>query len=299
MHAASILVLPLIMLLIASCRTVSGQDSELKLDEGIFDHDGSKYPMVWGIAKGDPSTLASGTKYGAASCTGTAISKTVIITASHCVKDNSPDQAYWLVNHATLALVDTSNQLIFGKAVFNPDSVKSETSEPGKTIEFKTDVALIQFPDANFQHTIKLAKEAPERGDTVNIVGYGYDSARNVVGRQYGASKVVSIINPRTKDPMGESIFEFFHSMIWISFDRSRNSGSRGIVNSGTLPGDSGGPLLIKGKLAGVLYGGTYWNDDRSVSDQQRFKDSLYANLQHPSNKGFLKQMKDQGWEIP
>jgi V8-like Glu-specific endopeptidase len=282
-----------------ACRTPIGDDSGLKLDEGIFDKDGSKYPMVWGIAKGDPLTLPTGEKFGATFCTGTAISKTVIITAAHCVKGNPPDQDYWLVNHANLALVDGSSTLMLGRAIFNPDAVRRADVAPGKTMEFIADIALIQFSSANFKDTLMLSADLPKKNDKVTIVGFGYDSAKNLVGRQYGMSKVTKVITSRTKDPFDDSIYEFYNNMIWVSFDRTLNSKSKGSVNSGIVPGDSGGPLIFKNKLAGTLFGGTYWNDLRNEADRKKYKDSVYTNLQHASNLAFLKNAKAQGWDVP
>ncbi len=286
-----------------ACRTPSGDNSELKLDEGIFDKDGSKYPMVWGIAKGDPKTLPSGEKFGVAFCTGTAISKTVIITAAHCVKDNPTDQAYWLVNHANLANVDSSRTLLLGRAIFNPNAVRQDDTAPGavpsSTLEFIADIALIQFLNADFKNTMMLSTDQPKKNDKVAIVGFGYDSGQNLVGRQYGMSKVMKIMTSRTKDPFGNTTYEGYNSMIWISFDRTLNIKHKRTVNSGTTRGDSGGPLIFKNKLAGTLYGGTYWSDGRSEADQKRYKDSIYTNLQHASNLEFLKKAKEQGWDVP
>jgi hypothetical protein len=60
--------------------------------------------------------------------------------------------------------------------------------------------------------------------------------------------------------------------------------------NTGTSHGDSGGPILIDGKVAGVLSGGaSAWNYDYS----------WYANVQHPDNLRFLKQLKADDWDIP
>lgn len=286
----------LILVFLCSCQLRRESDADLKLEHGMEDKTGKKFPAVWGIAKGTPSKLESGTPYGQPLCTGTAISKTVILTAGHCVNDDPPGQKYWLVNHGLLALVDSSNQLIEGVALLNPKARNGETRSDS-TQGFVADTALIRFENANFTDTVSFHTSTLKTGQVVEIVGFGYDDTQKLVTRQYGKNKILDIIDANSKDPSGDKIFDFYHSMIWIQLDRKLNVRRR--VNAGTVPGDSGGPLLIKGKLAGILYGGTYWDKNATPEYKEQYNDSIYVNLKHPSNVEYFEAARSQGWDVP
>lgn len=271
-----------------ACKQSPSKSANVKLDEGIVDTDGSHFPAVYGIATGAPSSLPSGELYGAPICTGTAVSDTVILTAAHCFLGSSKGQKYWLVEQGMLALVDKSGKILEGTATVNSMSLIDASTLADNKAGFVADLAVLTFPQAKFAKKLAIAETSVHASDDVTIVGFGYDSVRNVVSRQYGATKVVAVVDSKTMDPFGKLVFSFYESMIWTQFNRELNSG--GIINSGTVSGDSGGPMIFKDKIVGVLYGGAYWHKDRSPGDQLKYKDSIYVNIQHPSNQAFLKK---------
>ena len=186
----------------------------------------SDYPAVAGVA-----VLLDGGVV--ASCTGTLISPSVVITAAHCV---------------------ASGPLAIAAVFFPPGSdtgVQYDVAAYDIEPEYSSDVLavadiavlLLQSPVAGVT-PIPLATKTPRTGTKSIIVGYGQDETGRIGLKEFGTIRVKKC--PRTFRPAGFVRGQLARSLCWRPKQRHQD----------TCPGDSGGPLLAKSALAGVTSGG-------------------------------------------
>jgi hypothetical protein len=202
------------------------------------------------------------------------------------------------VDYNLRPLYNTAGGYLIGEAQAHPLSQYSS----GVSWRQPYDLAFIRVQTPSFTSTYRFSDREASPGDSAKLIGYGTDRRRQTIGRQYGFNKVVSILKPGSIDPLGHPVREIYNSLILVSFDRSLNNNPNQPANTGTVPGDSGGPLLVDGKVAGILYGGAYWNqqrDEENEEDRGRFDDSIYVNLRTSFHQDFAETLRKNGWDIP
>ena len=261
-------------------------NAKTKLFQGEMDLQ-NQFPAVYGIATKEPSSSV----YAFADCTGTAISSSVLLTAAHCVYDETKVnvlEIFWIVDAFSKPVYDAKKTLITGTATAHPNfKVPVPASYP-------YDIAAINFPQGTFKNFAMVSTVPARVGDEVTLVGYGYNGGP-VVGREFGKSKIFDVINDKSTVPkesaFPEDLFrDWYSTMYWLKVKKN----SVGI--SGTVPGDSGGPLFLNNQLVGILRGGSavYKSDDNGIVN-----DSIYANILNPSNLVFLDELRKSGMDIP
>lgn len=281
----------------SSCRPSSTGESELLLEAGSPDFNGKRFPGIYGLAVKSLSNQSASDEL-TPHCTATAISSTVLVTAAHCLKKSDSAQIYYILDYDLSPLRDEEGGRLIGEGVAHPMSQFSSSVSWRQPY----DLAFIRVKQAIFKSTYSLLDRVPEPREGVEVVGYGVSKARQIRGRQFGKNKIQATLKPGSLDPLGRLVRSFYHSLILVAFDRQLNSDPINPQNSGTVPGDSGGPLLLQGRIAGILYGGAYWNQERDElegPDRGRFDDSVYVNPQTEANRGFIQSLIDLGWDIP
>lgn len=183
-------------------------------------------------------------------CTATAWKPDLLITASHCV--------------AASQMISIGKSEV-SKFVTHPRYVS------GLSTCAKYDIALLWLEDGEFA-TRDVAFDGVPIGAEVTLVGFGdINSTGASAGKRSGTNHTI--------DPNLENIpGDYDVDNMWVVKGQNQLVGTS---NTSTRPGDSGGPLLYKNKLVGILFGGPETED-------QTAKYSLYSKLSLPENAAFL-----------
>lgn len=207
--------------------------------------DGGKFPAVVQI-KNDSSF-----------CTATFISENTLITAAHCVltqqrqKPDDKDE----ISGVDIKVVQ-SPDAVTKKIFAHPKSVYSASGKASFQ-NSANDVAIIVLDNLKSDHMAKIATKSPEVRDDVTMIGFGLPSR----GLKQRGFNEVSKLAP---------------GLIFSIFDVDSIE-----LKAATIgPGDSGGPLFIGGKIAGIASAGN------SIS-------SFHTDLTSKSTREFLQTHLD------
>jgi hypothetical protein len=176
-------------------------------------------------------------------CTGTFVSDTTLIYAAHCLKASG--------NRAIVRspfIAETSNTFM----------------HPSYNGIGANDIAVAIFADGTAGNFRSFYRGSRSRGTEIHMVGWGCDSTDPKRGKKEGRNRLDSS-----------------RGGVLISSSRQTNWGQKGSDVS-VCPGDSGGPLFINDKLAGV------------TSFHRYGRGSGHPDLQYASNMSFLKRMIDE-----
>ena len=182
------------------------------------------YPAVAGLV-----ILSAGS---VALCTGTLVSPSVVVTAAHCF-DSSPTRVV---------------------AGFFPDGVTEQDYDatasaqhpsyvPGRLAYADIGLLLLATPVQGVT-PMPLAGAAPHRRRPGIIVGFGKDQLGMIGVKEMGTIRLRRC--PRAFLPAGLLRRQLSTSLCWRPTPGGQD----------TCPGDSGGPLLVNGVVAGVTSGG-------------------------------------------
>jgi secreted trypsin-like serine protease len=220
--------------------------------------------------------LVMQTDEGQGICTGTFVNDSQIVSAGHCVEglDAANPALYVVTINAQGQYVATAKAVNFVR-------------HPSYNIRLGVspyDVSVINFKADTAPAVSALATRAPSAGDTLTIVGYGnnvneFDRWGDLTGSGAGVKRV----GTNTVDSVSGG---FIHFLGLPEANGKMDLGT--LVSSGS--GDSGGPLFVNGKLAGITSGGGLRSDGRGGY----VATSKYVDINSRYVKSFFdKELKD------
>ena len=242
--------------LAAGCKVRQQNDSRVKVVNGKALKE-TDFPAVIQIAY----DLGGGAS---ATCSATWVSDRTVLTAAHCVEgaDQSPSKV--------TIVRGTGKSLRASKVYSHP------TYRPNSGIGH--DIAIIVFSEQSSTFYIPVALTQAQAGDPLTIIGFGkFDHLNSKSGgtKRMGTNQVADI------DYQGRVDFEGLISPI------NTEGTGESVTNS---QGDSGGPMIIKGRVQGV---------SSSVSKGSGAKNrGHYESVRAPAIEDWLKKLARNGTYI-
>jgi hypothetical protein len=221
-----------------------------------------------------PSTilLVSMSAEGQSICTGTFINDSQVITAGHCVEGHSPSKpSIYYATEKGGQMVPVAQAVSF---VRNPKYSFAEGVS-------QYDLSVINFPARTAPAVTPLAEAAPEVGEEFTIVGYGNNANFLSKGVLDGAGAGVKRAGKNFISAVEEGMITFA-GLTGVETAPVQGEKAGELVSSGS--GDSGGPLFVNGKIAGITSGGGL----SKTEDGLDVAISLYVDVNSPVSRAFL-----------
>lgn len=243
---------------------------------GVAPADRSEVKVTNGREVGDteyPSVVLLYDQTQGAICTGTFITPTVVLSAAHCTMGGKVDADGNVdLKLAIIKISDAANkeaELVAQSTavVRNPLWDKN-----GGNVN-KFDLSLITFPEGTAQAMSSIASTPAKTKDKFTIVGYGLNQMKDVSNGDSAGMKREGV----------NTVSRLSGGFIQFTGKDSTTTGDGTDVSSAS--GDSGGPLFINGKVAGVTSGGGWGGFGRTRS--------LYIDLWSIESRAFLVKYLD------
>ena len=202
-------------------------------------------------------------------CTGSFVTETVVLTAAHCTMGGEVDR-FGEVDHQLEIIEIDGNDKSSARVVASSTRVVRNPlwDFAGRNVN-RYDLGLVFFEPGVAKDVVSLASEPAKVGDDFVIVGYGLNT-----------STANDPSSARIKRMGNNTVSQITDGFIQFDGKSKTTNGDGTDVAAGS--GDSGGPLLIAGQLAGVTSGGGWGGFGRTRS--------LYIDLHSETSKEFLEK---------
>ena len=239
------------------------QTSKVKVTNGVEVSPGA-YPEV--------VELAMLFEDGSARCTGTFVNATQVLTAAHCVAevDFENPEVYVVVD------AQDDNGLPQKRALGKAISVAVHPDYPNDQSIRPSDLAVVDFEEGVSLAQAELRSKPAKKGEKLTIVGYGHNLTYMDYFGLNGEGGGLKRDGTNVVDDVADGFITFIGTP---QAAEGIEPGTKALAGSG----DSGGPLFIDGKLAGVTSGGgLYW----AGSGYDGL--SYYVDINSESSRSFL-----------
>jgi len=221
-----------------------------------------------------PSTvlLLSLTAEGEAICTGTFVNDSQVVTAGHCVQglSQTKPQIYYMTEK------NGQMQAIAQAVSFARNSKYSFADGVSPY-----DISVINFPAKSAPAVSALAETTPNVGDKFVIVGYGNNENFMANGTLDGQGAGVKRVGTNFISANDNGMLSFAGL---TGMEKTPVQGEKAGELAASGAGDSGGPLFVNGKLAGITSGGGLGQ----TQDGMDVAISFYVDLNSSISRAFL-----------
>lgn len=261
------------------------------------------YPSVALLAELDPENVIGGT------CSGTWIGSNTMLTAAHCITDGAETEIVYLEgsSRTTGKTLQEAQQIADGgvkpkKVVINAQELMHGNLKDGQiqmNLAYK-DMAILIFDDDVAPATTKILDREPKDQEKATLIGFGVTES-DVTTAKAGEKSIKRV--GKNHVVVREELKTAFPDLLVLFGPGNTTDSSGKATNSLSGAGDSGGPIMIDGAVAGVVSNGTGdEGSDHQIADlATEFNGSkgdhitVYASLNSDFAKDLLNEAKAQG----
>jgi hypothetical protein len=236
---------------------------------------------------------------GSAVCSGTFVGHNVMFTAAHCLDAKEPKKvAYLNTSTVDVEKIETYSVAAAIDVLWAGDlGLGDEPPQKGTAGEL-LDFAIIIFPDHTAPAIAAIYDGTPPDGSRGVLVGYGKvngagtpqseleGKTQQVIKKRVGVNKHV------LAEPFEDAPYTGALTIVGQAINGEPNHPDLGSLVG---QGDSGGPMFIDGKIAGVASWGAYAPE---IGQPGVNGVSVYASLDSAPNKKLIAEAKAKGAKI-
>lgn len=255
----SVFALGLLGSLTVSCGKLQTQDqSSLKVTNGT-EISNSEFPAV---------VLLYDEKVGSI-CTGTFVTETIVLTAAHCTMGGELGENGVVDHELKIIELDKSEEKSAKLVATSSKVIRNPLWDAAGRNVNRYDLGLVFFEPGVSKGIRRISRDPAEVGDEFTIVGFGLNTSNPSDSSSAGIKrKGVNLVS------------EVSGGFLQFVGKNKTTNGDGSDVAAGS--GDSGGPLLINGEIAGVTSGGGWGGFGRTRS--------LYIDIHSDTSREFLSE---------
>ncbi|MCX6106865.1 MAG: trypsin-like serine protease [Proteobacteria bacterium] len=244
------------------------------------------HPEVGFIYTGDDNTGET--------CSGTFLSDTTMITASHCLQDTATGGARYISGD----VVDLSGDKFSATVNSGIPAIKAFIGAPSLTIgkpeladrlqDREKDIAILVFPSGTFKNKAKILNKPLVANKELTLVGYGRITAPGYSEDTPGESIKIKRVGTNRLAQMDSKLRAEFNPDSYIIAGNASSDGKTESAQAVLGHGDSGGPLFLGQELAAIASSGNVNSDSVKPFVNNAESLSFFASLQSTFARQFL-----------
>ena len=227
-------------------------------------------------------------------CSGTFLSDTTMITASHCLQDIANGGARYISGD----VIDLSGDKFSATVNRGIPAIKAFIGAPSLTIgkpeladslqDHEKDIAILVFPSGTFKNTAKILNKPLVTNQELTLVGYGDITAPGYAEDKPEDRIHIKRIGTNRLPEIDPKLRAEFNPEMYIISGNASSDGKTESSHAVLGKGDSGGPLFLGQGLAAIASAGNVNADSAKPFFNNAESLSFYASLQSTFARQFL-----------
>jgi hypothetical protein len=227
-------------------------------------------------------------------CSGTFLSDTTMITASHCLQDIATGGARYISGD----VIDLSGDKFSATVNSGIPAIKAFIGAPSLTIgkpeladrlqDHERDIAILLFPSGTFKNAAKILNKPLVANKELTLVGYGAITAPGYTDDKSGEPIQIKRVGTNRLAQMDPKFRAGFNPDFYIISGNASSDGETKSSQAVIGKGDSGGPLFLGQGLAAIASAGNVNPDSVKPFVNNAESLSFFASLQSTFARQFL-----------
>jgi Trypsin len=223
-------------------------------------------------------------------CTGTFVSSSTLITAAHCINSQPNGGIYYFPGSKPNLQAPTSPAIKATKAFHLGKTIEYFEGLNGNIQPALDDLAIVVFPEGTAPAAVGLVGAKPPLEETVTMIGFG---STHVVGSPNLSNYTIARRIGTNKIKLAPNFQDFHPEQILVGYISEQASQNANGALSLASNGDSGGPILAGGLIAGIASTASFYPTTPALHF------ASYNSVNGPEAIQLIAQARQGGASIP